>query len=69
MSPETARSILALEFSESDHTRMAELSGKAQSGTLSADENEELGDFLCVADMLAILKLNARRSLDGGASV
>ena len=62
--PEAARSILTLEFSEFDHARMAELSVKAQAGALSADEREELGEYLRAGDMLAILKLKARRSLE-----
>jgi hypothetical protein len=36
----------------------------AQSGTLTANERDELVEYLRAGDMLAILKLKARRSLD-----
>jgi hypothetical protein len=59
-----ANFILGLDFAHFDHARMAELSPKAQTGDLSADEQDELGEYLRAGDMLAILKLKARRSLD-----
>jgi hypothetical protein len=59
-----ANFILGLDFADFDHARMAELSAKAQTGDLSADEQDELGEYLRAGDMLAILKLKARRSLD-----
>ena len=63
-----ANFILGLDFADFDHVRMAELSAKAQTGELSADERDELGEYLRAGDMLAILKLKARRSLDRIAS-
>lgn len=59
-----ANFILGLDFAEFDHARLAELSAKAQSGSLTADERDELNEYLRAGDMLAILKLKARRSLD-----
>jgi hypothetical protein len=63
LSPEAAESLLRLDFPEADHARMAELSSKAQDGALTAEEREELQEFVRVADLLAVLQSKARRSL------
>jgi hypothetical protein len=63
LSPEAAESILRLDFPEADHARMAELSSKAQEGTLTADEREELQEYVRVADLLALLQSKARQSV------
>ena len=63
LSPEAARSLLALEFPKRDHRRMAELSEKASAGTLTRSERAELDEYLRVADLLALLQSRARRSL------
>jgi hypothetical protein len=63
LSPQAARSILRLDFPDSDHARMAELSAQAQTGALTTDEREELNEYLRVADLLAVLQSKARRSL------
>ena len=63
MSPELARQVLAWNFPPEDHERVHDLSGKAQLGTLSKEEEAELDDYLAVNDMLAILQSKARVSL------
>ncbi|HVS37099.1 MAG TPA: hypothetical protein VMS17_16175 [Gemmataceae bacterium] len=63
LSREAAESILRLDFREDDHARMAELSSKAQEGALTADEREELTEYIRVADLLAVFQSKARRSL------
>jgi hypothetical protein len=63
LSPEAARSILRLNFPERDHRRVAMLSAKASAGTLTPDEQEELGEYLRVSDLLALLQSKARLSL------
>lgn len=63
LSPEAARSILRLDFRETDHARMAELSAKAQAAALAPSEREELDEYVRVADLLAVLQSKARRSL------
>ncbi len=63
LSPEAAESILRFHFRDSDHARFDELSDKAKEDTLTVEEKAELQDYLRVADLLAILKLKARRSL------
>jgi len=63
LSPEAARFLLSLDFPESDHARMAELSSKASDGTLSHIEEEELDGYLHISDLLALLQSKARVSL------
>jgi hypothetical protein len=61
--PDAARSILALDFSQADRERLNALAIKARAGTLTADENEELENYLRVGDLVAIMQSKARRSL------
>jgi hypothetical protein len=63
LTPEAAQYILSLDFPRKDHRRMKSLSAKASAGTLSKKEQDELDDYLRVADLLAILHSKARRSL------
>jgi hypothetical protein len=46
-----------------DHARFELLSAKAQEGTLSSKESEELEGFLHIDSLLAIMRLKAERSL------
>lgn len=62
-SPDLARHVLGLEFPPADHARCAELSAKAQDGTLTDEERSELEDYLSVNDFLAILKAKAEVSI------
>jgi hypothetical protein len=55
-SAELARHILELDFPTSDHARYAELSEKAQEGSLTEEERSELEDYLNVNDFLTIIK-------------
>ena len=66
LSPEAARSILALDFNKADRDCMNALAAKARAGTLTNDENEELENYLRVGDLLAIMQSKARRSLPDG---
>jgi hypothetical protein len=63
MPPDVARYLLSLDFTPADHERIADLSARAQEGTLSPDEVAELDGYLRVNDLLAILQSKARRSL------
>ena len=63
LSPEAARSILELRFSDQDKARMSELAQKNQEGRLTDEERQELEDFVNVGDILSLLHLNARKSL------
>jgi hypothetical protein len=60
LSADLARHILSLHFTKSDHRRYEKLSRKAQDGTLTEPERQELDDFLNVDAFLAILKARAR---------
>ncbi len=68
LSPDAARSILALDFAPADRERMNSLAARAREGALSSDEDEELENYLLVGDLLAIMQSKARRSLANGNS-
>jgi hypothetical protein len=70
MSPGTARKLLELSFSRANPERAGLLARKAQDGALTASEQDELDEYIRVADLLAILQSRARRALrrSGGSS-
>ena len=53
LTPDVAQYILSLDFPPAVHARYAELSEKAQEGTLSPTEKNELDDIL-VADAVVL---------------
>src|SRR3954470_11039437 len=63
LSPETAQKLLELDFSPPQQERVSLLSEKAQEGTLTPPEQQELDEYIRVADLLAILQSRARRAL------
>jgi hypothetical protein len=63
LTPEAAKALLQLGYSEADHARAAELSRKSNEGTLTAEERRELEGYVFVGDVLAMLKSKARLSL------
>ena len=60
-----ARQVLAVEFSQTEQDRAAELSEKAQLGTLTPDERGELEELVAANDLLTILHAKAQLSLRG----
>ncbi len=60
---ELARTILGLDFEAEDHRRVAVLSAKANEGTLSAAEREELEEYIRADAFLSTLQSKARLSL------
>jgi hypothetical protein len=64
LSPETARSLLELTFAEGDRARMNDLARKSREGVLSDDQRKELALYVKVGDVLSLLHLKARKSLD-----
>ena len=62
-SEEHARYVLSLDFSADEHRRYAELAAKANDGSLDAEEQADLDEFLSVNAMLAVLQSKARISL------
>ena len=63
LSPDAARSLLAIQFSQADRARMLELAAKSNEGLLSAAEREEFEGYVKVGDVLSLLHLKAKRSL------
>lgn len=63
LTPELARHILTLEFSDDDKDRMHELAVKNQEGRVSPEELRELDNYIKVADLIAILQSKARKFL------
>ncbi len=63
LSPEMARHILDLGFSDRDKARMHDLAVRNQEDALSAAEKEELFAFAKAGTLLTILKSKARRTL------
>lgn len=60
---ELARYLLKLDFPAPDHARYKQLSERAQEGSLSQEEEDELDDLLISNDVLMILQSKARLSL------
>ena len=63
LSPEMARHILDLGFSDRDQSRMHALAVRNQDDDLSPAEKEELHAFGKAGDLFAILKSKARKTL------
>ncbi|HWB20124.1 MAG TPA: hypothetical protein VG711_07490 [Phycisphaerales bacterium] len=63
-----ARTLLDLKFPEADRARYEQLSAKAQLGSLTADEQADLDDYLNLNDFLVILKTKALASLSKASS-
>jgi hypothetical protein len=68
LSEEAARSILRLDFDETDRKRMNDLAAKNRAGQLTSAEEEELDNFIHVGQLLGILKSKARKSLKSRGS-
>ena len=63
LSSATARELLGIHFDASQHARVDSLSAKAQEGRLTRAEEDELDEYIHVADLLAILHSKARQAL------
>jgi hypothetical protein len=61
--PEAARSILQLRFTDADVEQMNRLASKAREGTLSEDEQSQLHGYLFVGAMVDLMHSKARLSL------
>ena len=61
--PEVAAYLLQWDFPPEDHARYEELSAKAQEGSLSEADQEELDELLTANDLMLILQSKARVSL------
>src|SRR5258708_1743901 len=63
LSPELARHILNVGFSQADNLRMDRLSSRARKGTLTPAERIEAEEYRRVGDIVALLQSKARQSL------
>ena len=63
LSPESARSILELKFTEKATLRIRELLDKKNKGTISAEESSQLDKYLRVGQFLDLMQSKARLSL------
>ncbi|MFM2168776.1 MAG: hypothetical protein RIS79_3147, partial [Verrucomicrobiota bacterium] len=61
--PEGARSILTLSFSQADQARATELAEKAGTGAMTAEEQREMDGYRHVGRFLELVKSRARLSL------
>ena len=62
-SPETARIFLQLGFSRAEQRHFDQLSEKAQQGSLTPSEEQELDESIRVGNLLAIVQSKARQAL------
>jgi hypothetical protein len=63
LSRQLARRILTITFMEADQARMEELAHRNKQGRLTAQERQELGNYVNVGDWLCILHSKARQAL------
>jgi hypothetical protein len=63
ITPELARYLLEVRFSDDDLRRIKELSAKADDGALNAQEKIELERYVHVGHLLSILKAKIRGKL------
>jgi len=64
LSQESARSLLALQFSPKDREQMEALAEKARQGSLTEEEQQAIENYERVGHYLAILQSKARMALD-----
>lgn len=63
LSPTLARFLLRLRFPDEDLSRMNDLACRNQDGLLSRTERDELGNYVKVGHVIAILQSMARQRL------
>ena len=63
ITPDAARYLLSIDFSEEDHARMQELMDKSNEGALIPDEKAELDGYVNIANVLSVMHSQARVAL------
>jgi hypothetical protein len=63
MSEELARYLLTVKLGPVDESRANELAAKAREGSLSANEQAEIDEYLRVGRVMEILRIRARKTL------
>jgi hypothetical protein len=66
VSPEAARYLPSIDFSESDHSRMQEPMDKSSEGSLTSEEDSELDSYVNIANVLSVMHSRARVVLRNG---
>jgi hypothetical protein len=64
LTPEVARRIVDARLDADTRAKIDDLAGKANRGTLTAEEREEYAQFVEYIDLLGIIKAKARLLLD-----
>jgi hypothetical protein len=60
LSPDVARYLLSMRLPASDEERLNELSAKAQAGSMTEAETQELDSYLHIGFLLGVLQAKAR---------
>ena len=68
MTPVVARYMLKLKLDDKQRERISKLNAKANKGTLSPRERNELEQYLLISDLLTMLHLKARLALKSRAA-
>ena len=63
LTPDIARYLLSMKLPVSDEARVHELSAKAQSGSLTESETQELDSYLHIGILLGVMQSRARQHL------
>src|SRR5689334_7167342 len=63
VSPDAARYLLSIDFSETDQARMQELMDRSNDGILTAEEEAEFDSYLHIANLLTLMHSQARLAL------
>ena len=68
LTPAVAEFLVTIQYSGEDIARMNDLSGLAQQGALTADQQAELDSYIHVSNLLALMQSRARRMLESKGS-
>jgi len=68
MTPDVAATLLKIEFSPDDVTRMHELLDKGNEGTITDEEREVADSYERIGHLVAMLQSLARRTLTDASS-
>ncbi len=68
LTPEAAKYLLTLRFSDEDQARVQDLADRSQEGTLSEDDMSEFDRYLRVGNLLAVVQSKARLVIDHQAA-
>ena len=63
ISPEAARYLLSIDFSQADRARMQELMDESNEGQLTSDDEAELDSYVNIANVLSVMHSRARVAL------